>query len=239
MNSLNEHFFNRLKSLRSFFYHNIVSNPKSEKNVIKSFHKLYYNSAIFDKKWGDTRWFGIPTYKCPLDCWIYQEILFKQKPDFIIECGTASGGSALFLAHLCDSLNKGEILTIDIEPARGKPRHKRIKYLVGSSTSKQILEKLKKLTDSKKNILVILDSDHSYENVIKELSSYNHFIPKGGYLIVEDTNINGHPVRPESGPGPMEAVEKFLKENKNFVIDKSKEKFYLTFNPNGYLRKIR
>jgi len=220
-------------------YRKIYINPKTEKNVTESFHRLYYDSAVFNKTWGNTYWFGIQTLKCPLDCWIYQELLFKQKPDIIIECGTANGGSALYLAHLCDILKKGNIITIDVESDKGKPRHKRIKYLIGQSTSNEIVDKVKNLIKPKDKILVILDSDHSYENVLEELKIYHEFVPKGGYMIVEDTNINGHPVRPEFGPGPMEAVKEFLKDNDNFSIDKDQEKFYMTFNPNGYLQRIK
>lgn len=239
MNKGTKIFYSLLRHFRKSVYHNVINNPKSEKNIIKSFHKLYYNSAVFDEKWGNTAWLGIPTYKCPLDCWVYQEIIFKQKPNIIIECGTANGGSALFLAGLCDSLNKGKIITIDIKPSRGKPRHKRIQYLVGSSTSKEIVNKVTKLVRPKDNILVILDSDHSCNHVLNELRIYSKFIHKNGYLIVEDTNVNGHPIKPNFGPGPMEAVKEFLKENDGFIVDKSKEKFYLTFNPNGYLQRIK
>ncbi|GAI83537.1 unnamed protein product, partial [marine sediment metagenome] len=100
------------------------------------------------------------------------------------------------------------------------------------------VEKVKSLVGNEDKIMVILDSDHSKQNVLNELRIYSKFVTKGSYLIVEDTNINGHPVYPEFGPGPMEAVDDFLKENKDFVVDKNKEKLILTFNPNGYLKKI-
>ena len=95
-----------------------------------------------------------------------------------------------------------------------------------------------KLISDKDKVMVILDSDHHKEHVLNELRIYGKFVTKESYIIVEDTNINGHPVYPDFGPGPMEAVEEFLRENKNFVIDKTREKFYLTFNPRGYLKKI-
>lgn len=230
---------NWFKIILGLIYHRFYINPKTEKNVVKSFHELYYNSEIWNKGLGNTYWFGIQTLKCPLDCWIYQEIIYKLKPDIIIECGTFNGGSALYLAGLCDLLNKGKVITIDIDSDKGKPRHKRIKYLVGMSTSEKIVGQIKKLVKPKDKVLVVLDSDHSRDNVIEELRIYNKFVNKGGYIIVEDTNINGHPVRPEFGPGPMEAVEIFLKENKDFAVDINQEKFYLTFNPNGYLQRIR
>jgi len=88
-------------------------------------------------------------------------------------------------------------------------------------------------------VLVLLDSDHSKDHVLAELRAYSGFVTAGSYLIVEDTNIGGHPVSTDAGPGPMEAVDEFLAENRTFAIDESKEKFFLTFNPRGYLRRTR
>jgi len=208
-----------------------------EENFINHFHKLYYESD--EKTWKNTFWLGIPAQKCPLDLWIYQEIIFETKPGIIIETGTANGGSALFLATICDLSGKGEVITIDIESRENKPEHPRIKYFLGSSTSKAIVEGVQSFVRGKDGIMVILDSDHNREHVLKELEIYSKFVTRGGYLIVEDTNLNGYPVEPDFGPGPMEAVEEFLGTNKDFMIDKSREKFYLTFNPNGYLKRTK
>ena len=112
-----------------------------------------------------------------------------------------------------------------------RPNHNRITYLLGSSTSKEIMEDVQRFIVNKNQIMVILDSDHKKEHVLSELRIYSQFVTKGSYIIVEDTNINSHPIFPDFGPGPMEAVKDFLEENKDFVIDKSREKFYLTFNP--------
>jgi cephalosporin hydroxylase len=180
---------------------------------------------MFGGTWADTYWLGVPVLKCPLDLWIYQEIIFEVKPDVIIECGTFRGGSALFLAHMCDLVNNGRIISIDIEYREDRPKHERITYLIGSSTSEEIVRKVKSLIRDRDKVMVILDSDHHKEHVLKELKIYSKFVTKGSYLIVEDTNINGHPVVPDFGPGPLEAVEEFLKENKNFVADRTKEKF--------------
>ena len=228
-----------INALRYLIRQRVYISPKLEKDVVNQFHKLYYTSKNFDKTWGSTSWLGIPTQKCPLDAWIYQEIIFEIKPDVIIECGTKYGGSALFLASICDLLNQGEIITIDIEDKKDKPQHKRIKYLLGSSTSEEIIKQVKELIGNKNKIMVILDSDHSKEHVLNELKIYSAFVTKESYIIVEDTNINGHPVAPDFGPGPMEAVRQFLKENQSFVIDRSTEKFYMTFNPDGYLKRIK
>lgn len=210
---------------------------KGDKNdIINRFHKLYYDSALLGGTHKSTVFLGIPTRKCPLDMWLYQEIIYRNKPDVIIECGTSHGGSALYMASICDLINKGEIITVDIE-VLPRPPHQRIKYLLGSSTSIEIVNKIENLIKDKEKVMVILDSDHSQNHVFKELEIYNKFVTSGQYLIVEDTNVNGHPVYPEHGPGPMEALGEFLKTNNDFKIDEIESKFLLTFNPRGYLLK--
>ena len=213
-----------------------IEDPKVKKVITDEFHKLYYNSSA--RTWTKTFWLNAAAEKCPLDLWVYQEIIFELKPDIIIETGTCKGGSALFLASICDLVNNGKIITIDIKDAGDRPKHERITYLLGSSTSREIIEKVKSMILNKKKVMVILDSDHTGQHVLDELRIYSKFITKGSYIIVEDTNSNGHPVTPNFGPGPFESVEEFLKEDKNFIIDKTREKFYLTFNPDGYLKRI-
>ncbi len=211
--------------------------PKQKDNLVDNFHKLYYDSNIMGGTWKNTKFLGVPAQKCPLDLFIYQEILFEIKPDLIIEAGTASGGGAYFLASMCELMDHGEVVTIDITNTAVSPRHKRIKYILGSSTSEQVYRQVEDLVKGKEKIIVILDSDHSKKHVLKELKLYNKFVTKGSYLIVEDTNVNGHPVNIDHGDGPMEALKEFLKMNQDFDIDKSREKHYLTFNPSGYLKR--
>ena len=99
------------------------------------------------------------------------------------------------------------------------------------------MSELERLVKDSVEVLIILDSDHSRDHVLDELRIYNRWVSPGSYLIVEDTNVNGHPAMPEHGPGPMEALEAFLAENDEFEIDAAREKFFLTFNPRGFLRK--
>ena len=101
-----------------------------------------------------------------------------------------------------------------------------------------MINQIRELAKDKPKVLVILDSDHSKAHVLKELQLYSKLVSKGSFLIVEDTNINGNPVYVEHGAGPMEAVQEFMKGNHDFKIDKSCEKYYLTFNPSGYLKRI-
>lgn len=227
------------KALGARIYHRMYVSPDSAKGIVDQFHRYYYDSQMFGGTWDDMHWLGVRTLKCPMDMWVYQEMLFELRPDVVIECGTSRGGSALYLATICDALDCGRIITIDIEDRPGRPRHDRIEYLLGSSTSEEIVERVRSLVGDEEDALVILDSDHSKGHVLDELRAYNGFVKRGGYLIVEDTDLNGHPVAPDFGPGPMEAVEEFLRENRDFEVDKGREKFYLTSNPSGYLKRVR
>lgn len=184
------------------------------------------------------------TYKLPLDLWIYQEIIYTIKPDVIIESGTYRGGSALYLAVLCDAVKKGKVITVDNLSYKQKIdpkvlRHKRIRFIQGSSIDRKTISQVRSLIRPGVKVLVILDSDHKKDHVLKELTLYSKFVSKGSYLILEDTNINGNPVYSKFGPGPMEALQSFLRMNKKFKPDKRMEKLLLTFNPSGYLLKIK
>jgi len=204
------------------------------RRYVNGFHKLYYYSA--SSTWDNTYWLGTPAQKCPLDLWVYQEIIWETKPEIIVETGTAAGGSALFFASLCDRLGKGEVITIDIID-RAIPPHPRITKITGNSVSDKVIDQVGRIV-GKKNAMVVLDSAHEKTHVMREMELYSRFVSVGNYLIVEDTNIGGHPVSP-GGNGPMEAVEEFLRNRKDFEIDRTREKFLLTFNPKGFLRRIK
>jgi cephalosporin hydroxylase len=211
------------------------SATSTERRVVRRFHRLFYNSG--KQTWSDTHWLGVRAQKCAFDLWVYQELLHELRPAVIVECGTANGGSALFLASICDLLGHGEVVTVDIEDAPGRPPHERITYLKGSSTEPEMVERVRQLVAGRAPVIVILDSDHSRDHVLNELRLYAPLVSAGSHLIVEDSNINGHPVVPDFGPGPAEAVTQFLSETDEFEVDRSREKFFLTFNPSGYLRK--
>ena len=203
--------------------------------IVDDFSRLYYDSK--DQTWRNTYWLGNRAWKCPLDLWIYQEIIVETKPDVIIECGTGEGGSTFYMATICNLIGHGEIITIDLKE-RKRLKHDRIKFILGDSISNEVVEKVSGLI-SGKTVMVILDSTHIKVHVLRELEIYSKFVTKNNYLIVEDTIVNGHPAKTKFGEGPMEAVTEFLSKNSNFVIDKDREKFYLTFNPNGYLKRVQ
>lgn len=226
-----------MRALKRLVFHPRAKSRRAQQRIVSEFHKLYYHSK--EKTWkNNTFWLNVPVAKCPLDLWVYQEILTETKPDVIIETGTAYGGSALFLASICELLNRGRVITIDVEEQPGRPNHERIQYLSGSSTSEEIISVVRRLINSEDRVMVVLDSDHQAGHVRRELDIYGPLVSVDCYLIVEDTNINGHPVMPLYGAGPMEAVAEFTKAETGFVIDREREKFFMTFNPKGYLRRI-
>ena len=209
--------------------------------LIDDFHKLWYDEDHKSPIINSIRWQGVPIQKNPLDLWIYQEIMFEVKPKLIIETGTLYGGSALWLAQMMHLLHTDgwgwEVLSIDIHPQIGGPAYPRINFIRGSSTSMEVYNTVVHYVETLEPVMVILDSDHRANHVLRELEMYSKFVTPGSYLIVEDTDANGHPILPRHGPGPMEAVHDWLPKNPEFEIDKSREKFLLTMNPDGYLRR--
>jgi cephalosporin hydroxylase len=167
---------------------------------------------------------------------VYQEIMTALRPDSIIETGVAYGGSALFFADLCAAIGHGEVLGVDIRLPSMPPSHPRLTLLEGDSVAPATIERVCDWADGRRG-MVILDSDHSMQHVLSELDAYSPFVAPGSFLIVEDTNVNGHPVCPDFGPGPYEAVEAWLPQHPEFVCDRDVEPF-VTFAPSGYVRRI-
>ena len=205
-----------------------------DRAAISRTHGAFYASNA----WTQATWLGTQALKNPLDLWIYQEIMAETRPDLVVETGTYRGGSAHFLASVCDLLGAGEVISIDIEPEREDyPQHPRITYLGGrSSTDADVLADVRRRVEGRRT-LIVLDSDHSQKHVEAELDAYAPLVPVGCYLIVEDSNIGQ--IREDLMPGPLQAIETFVAGRSDFGIDREREKFLLTFNPSGYLKRIR
>lgn len=206
--------------------------------TVRAFHSLYYSSGQNGGTWSSTFWMGIQTLKCPLDLWVYQEIIHTTRPDVIVECGTHMGGSALFMANMCDMIGNGRVISVDSAPYHDRPVHSRIEYVLGSSIDPEVISIVKAKTGANARCMVVLDSNHAMVHVLAEMRSYASLVTPGCYMIAEDTNVNGNPVSSEHGPGPAEAVRAFLSEDKRFTPDAGMEKFFMTFNPGGYLKRV-
>lgn len=212
---------------------------------VGDFHVLYYDSKVWAV---NTSWMGNIVQKCPLDLWMYQEIIYATKPELIIETGSGFGGSTLYLANLLDiiykdNLDKGKVISIDCE-GKKRPIHNRITYINDISTNENVINQLTKIIGDNSNnlnysVMVILDSDHTRDYVLKELEIYSKFVTKDMYLIVEDTNIN--PIAQDGKTileGPYLAVKDFVNVHHEFVVDNTMHKHFLTFNAYGYLKRI-
>ena len=172
------------------------------------------------------------------------ELIQRLRPVALVETGTHHGGSALFYADIARCLGiPMTVMTVDLNPKWSiDPASRGIHSFIGFSTDAGIVTRVSQTLDgiarSGGQVLVALDSDHTMDNVLQELRSYCGFVTHGSYLVVEDTNVNGHPSYPEHGPGPFEAVEQFLRERNDFVVDRECERFLLTFNPSSWLRRL-
>lgn len=211
--------------------------PRVRSALARHFNRLYY--AWIESTTLPNRFLGHTTLKYPTDLWIYQELLAELRPAVLVETGTFRGGSALYFATLMDALAHGKVVTVDVEEQPGLPEHPRISYVVGSSVDPEITQRVYAEIDDAEPVLVILDSDHACDHVLRELHAYADLVGPGSYLIVEDTNINGRPVLSSWGPGPGEAVERFLAARDDFQIDRSRERMMLTANPEGFLKRVR
>ena len=172
-----------------------------------------------------TRWFGEPALQTAEDMMIMQDIIFRTRPDFFIEVGTAWSGSLLMYATIMNAMNHGHIIGIDIYiPDDLIARinsfpvlSERITLIKGSSTDSEILEKVRNLISGEQNVSVHLDSDHSHNHVLDELNAYSPLVSKGNYLICGDTVVEeiptqSHRPRPWGiGNNPMTALNEFLR----------------------------
>jgi cephalosporin hydroxylase len=175
---------------------------------------------------------------------LYQEIIFREKPDFILQTGVCGGGSIVYFSSILDMMNapnSTKVIGIDIELSEQAKtiKNDRVLLFEGSSIDQEIFKTVTKLVEGKKG-LIILDSDHSKDHVTKELSMYYKLVDIGCRLVVEDTNLNGNPVYPAFGPGPFEAVCDFLSANDNFISDdKLWKRNLFSFHQYGWLKKIK
>lgn len=216
-----------------------------ERQLVADFSRLYYSKGQLQLRIGeghdevtvqmDMHYCGYHLQKNPMDMWVYHEIIFECRPDLIIEFGTAAGASALYHAHQLDLLGEGAVVTVDIDNRLALvPGHPRITYVVGDAVDQRVVSIIRKRAEQASRIMVILDDDHSAEHVKRELDLYNDIVSTGQYLVVEDTNVDW-PL--EFGTGPGWAVQQFLRENQNFTVDRTREKFLMTWFPGGYLRR--
>src|SRR5919112_6427329 len=124
--------------------------------VADGFHRRYYDAGEGGGTWKDTRFLGVPTWKVPLDLWVYQELVWELRPGLIVETGTAHGGSALYLATLCQTIGHGEVGSVDIGHWPDRPAHPGLTYLTASSTDPQAVAQVAGRAEGAGPVLVVL-----------------------------------------------------------------------------------
>jgi cephalosporin hydroxylase len=198
-------------------------------------------------------WMGEPCIQLPQDLFAIQEIIFRTRPQVIIEVGVAWGGSLLFYATLLESLGIGKVIGIDIfippDLKERLMRHgkisERLHLLEGSSLDHEIIERVKQQVGDARDVMVILDSNHTHEHVLQELLNFSPFVKAGNYLICADTVVEYLPPQKRQrawGPGnnPYTALQEFLQHNDRFRVAKEIDnKLLLSCQPRGYLECIK
>ena len=201
--------------------------------------ELFFEQLIAaTENFSHVTWLGRPIWQNVFDLWVLQETLCQLRPALFIETGTNRGGSALFVAHLFDLLGHGEIVTIDIERMHDIV-HPRITFLLGSSNAPDIVEQVReRAARTKGPVMVTLDSDHRAEHVRAELDAYTPLVTPGSYCLVQDGIIDVQPAFAEGRPGPLVAIEEFLKSAADFEVDEERSrKFLISHHPKGWLRR--
>jgi cephalosporin hydroxylase len=216
--------------------------------------RLFIKETLKYKYSLNFKWLGRPIIQLPQDIIAVQEIIWEVKPDLIIETGIAHGGSLIFHASMLELIDgDGIVLGIDIDIRKHNrleiEKHsmfKRIRMIEGSSVDQPTVDQVHDFTEGRSRILVILDSNHTHDHVLRELELYSPLVTKGSYLIVLDTVIEdlpegSFPDRPWGrGNNPRTAVWEFLKTNGRFEIDRNiQNKLVITSAPDGYLKCIK
>ena len=208
----------------------IESNEKLVELVHHLQEKICYN----------TKWFGVDCLKNPLDFWIYQELIYSIQPTVILEIGNWKGGSALAMANLLDIQGSGRVIAVDINHNQIDPKaraHPRITWIQGDATDPNIEKQIRALISADDRVLIIEDSDHVDTTVSKLLHMDKDLIRVGDYFIVEDSNCGGKPLSHGPSPGPWAGILRFLEEDTNWESDREQEKYIVTWNPLGFLRR--
>ncbi len=203
-------------------------------------HKLSY----------EVTWLGIPIIQLPEDILMVQELVWKNRPDVIVESGVAHGGALVLYASLLELLGRGRVIGVDIEIRKynrlaieSHPTSKRITLIEGSSTDAGTVDAVRSRIKPGERVMVMLDSNHTRDHVRAELEAYAPLVGPGGYVVVFDEVMPMVADAPNGKPtwdldNPLSAVEDFLAAHPEFEIDRGYERLQVTYCRSGFLRRI-
>lgn len=212
--------------------------------------RLWIKSATYYRLMYEPTWLGIPIIQLPEDIIMMQELIWKLKPDVIVETGVAHGGSAVFYASILELLGKGIVIAVDIDIRKNNEvaikshfLSHRIKLIQGSSIDASVIAKVRSHIKSADKVLVTLDSNHSKVHVAKELELYSDIVTPGSYLVAMDgaqawvSDIpNGKPEWKDDNP--LAAIEDFIAKDKRYITDDHYTRLKITASPKGFLRRL-
>jgi cephalosporin hydroxylase len=197
----------------------------------------------------EVTWLGIPIIQLPEDILMVQELVWKNRPDVIVESGVAHGGALILYASLCDLMGRGRVIGVDIEIRKynrlaieSHPASRRITLIEGSSTEASTMASIRSRIQPGESVMVMLDSNHTRDHVRAELELYAPLIGPGGYIVVFDEVMPLVADAPNGKPtwdldNPLEAVRDFLKTHPDFEVDSSYERMTTTYCHSGFLRR--
>jgi cephalosporin hydroxylase len=211
---------------------------------------LFTRSGWQQKISYEPTWLGIPIIQTPEDIVMMQELIWKVRPDVVIECGVAHGGALVLYASILDLIGKGRVIGVDVEirkynrlALQSHPLSRRFTLLEGSSVDPATVDQLRDMIQPDEKVLVTLDSNHSAAHVAKELEMYAPMVTPDSYLVVFDGVMQVLTDAPGGSPGwdkdnPWQAVQGFLDRNDEFEVDPYYNRLKVTYCPGGFLKRV-
>jgi cephalosporin hydroxylase len=233
--------------------------PLGSREAFETIADLYIRSGWDAKYLYTFTWFGRPIIQLPDDMLRVQEVLYKQRPDVVIETGVAHGGSLVFYASIFEAMKRGRVIGVDIEirPHNRKAieEHEfsgRIELVEGDSTDPGVVGRVRNLITPGETVLVFLDSNHSKDHVLRELEAYSAFVSPGSYIVSTD-GIMKDVLGSKRAAGdwdwnnPYEAARTFLAAHPEFVEEEPPWPFdesnglrkNVTQWPGAWLRRVK
>ncbi len=202
--------------------------------TLRQWIERYQKELVFEC----VRYRGVPTWKNVIDLWVYQEILWETKADLVVEIGVRHGGTTLWLSDTLQAFRGPEATVIGIDVVRPPIEFPgNVEFILGDSVASQTVAEVRDLAAGR-TVLVLADGDHATDHVLQEMRLYAPFIPIGSYFIAEDGIVDVMEWK-EYTPGPAVAAERFVAETDEFVLDRTREKFLLTYAPGGFLKRVK
>lgn len=230
------------------------------KDALEILSEAWIKVEWSQRHWQSLSWLGVQILQLPEDLIRMQEVLFRLKPDLIIETGLFAGGSAIFFASMCRLVGNGRVVSIDKSIPEGirrtvqsHPLGNSVTLIEGSSTDDRVVDDVRKIVDQLApgaTVMVFLDSHHSRDHVLKELQLYSDFVSVESYIVAADGVLEILYDTPEGSSkwindNPARAALEFVATNPKFVIERPPALFNdhavvesLSYWPNAWIKRV-